>query len=669
MNKKDRKVKFHSYGSVLTVLVCVFLVIMFVQRTHRYVELQQNKWVEHISQESGSDLTEELGKDSRIVQTIVNDGQPFSGISVKFSKTDDCEGTVHVRILDDKTDKTLQSWELDIASVTNNEYTNFTSQDREQYKDIRMEVDADVSAGVIKMWENAEDAYEAGELQYVSGESVTQETGDLIFKTVSLENQDFLFTYYRIGAVVFVLFAIVAGYLFVVRKNTKIEHMFALAVAVLGIFYIFLLPPFSAPDEPMHFATSYKYSSDLLGKESLDADGKICMRDADAEFFSDLDLYPNADSYKNTAKNLLKSDKSSTTQSVTEKVVPVSIISYIPQIIGITIARLFGMGTMGLVYMGRLFNLLVFAVLTYCGIKKMPFGKMILFGVAMLPMSLELAGSYSYDALINGLAFFFIGYVMSLIYQAEKIRKRDAAVLAITMFFLAPLKMVYMFLGLLCLLIPQEKYEKRRYFWGCAAMVMLVAFVSMLIANLGNLQGVAQAGSEGSGIIEWAQEPGYTLGYMLKHPLSLILMYMDTFVEKMDFYFVSMLGGMLGWLEINVPTYLVVGFSVILLLASVPVAGEVRTFKWWHRVFFVGIFAAAFGLVLLSMLTGWTPSSYRVIEGVQGRYFLPVLPMLLLLIRCKNIEFKKNINGYLAYGICILEILTMIYTFRIIITR
>ena len=493
--------------------------------------------------------------------------------------------------------------------------------------------------------------------------------GDLIFKTVSLEDQSFLMRYYHIGGGILILFAFVAGYFFVIRGKMKLEHMFAVAAAVFGLLYVFLLPPFSAPDEPMHFATSYKYSSDLLGKESLDDDGKIYMRESDAEFFSDLDLYPDASSYKNTHENLFAGNSDDSVSAVSEKVVPVSVISYIPQIIGITVARLLGMGTMGLVYMGRIFNLLVFAILTFFGIRKMPFGKMILFAAAMLPMSLELAASYSYDALINGLAFFFTGYVVSLIYEAEKVRIRDVVVLAVTMFFLAPLKMVYMFMGLLCLLIPKEKFPAKRYFWGCAALVMLVACFSMVIANFGNLQGVAKAGGEGTGIIEWAQEPGYTLGYMLKHPLSLILMYMDTMVEKFDFYFVSMLGGMLGWLEINVPTYLLVGFSVVLLLSAIPVAGEVRTIKWWHRLFYAGIFAAAFGLVLLSMLTGWTPSSYRAIEGVQGRYFIPVLPMLFMLLRCKNIEFKKNINGCLAYAVCLMEILTMVYTFRIIIMR
>ena len=34
--------------------------------------------------------------------------------------------------------------------------------------------------------------------------------------------------------------------------------------------------------------------------------------------------------------------------------------------------------------------------------------------------------------------------------------------------------------------------------------------------------------------------------------------------------------------------------------------------------------------MLTSMLLGWTPKGFTYIAGIQGRYFLPILPLILL---------------------------------------
>jgi TRAP-type C4-dicarboxylate transport system permease small subunit len=45
-------------------------------------------------------------------------------------------------------------------------------------------------------------------------------------------------------------------------------------------------------------------------------------------------------------------------------------------------------------------------------------------------------------------------------------------------------------------------------------------------------------------------------------------------------------------------------------------------------------------LTMLIMLLSWTPLSSQVVEGVQGRYFLPILPLALMTLP----------NGYVRVG-------------------
>ena len=50
------------------------------------------------------------------------------------------------------------------------------------------------------------------------------------------------------------------------------------------------------------------------------------------------------------------------------------------------------------------------------------------------------------------------------------------------------------------------------------------------------------------------------------------------------------------------------------------------------------------------MLLGWTPITTYTIEGVQGRYFLPFILTLLLIIRSNKIELKNHIDRYLLFA-------------------
>jgi uncharacterized membrane protein len=84
--------------------------------------------------------------------------------------------------------------------------------------------------------------------------------------------------------------------------------------------------------------------------------------------------------------------------------------------------------------------------------------------------------------------------------------------------------------------------------------------------------------------------------------------------------------GRLGLLEIRLPDVIIWSELLLLLIAalasggSLPVAG---------RVLAILIFVATVGGILGAFYVGYSRSC-DVIEGIQGRYLLPVLPLLLL---------------------------------------
>lgn len=76
------------------------------------------------------------------------------------------------------------------------------------------------------------------------------------------------------------------------------------------------------------------------------------------------------------------------------------------------------------------------------------------------------------------------------------------------------------------------------------------------------------------------------------------------------------------------------------------------------------------GLVLAAMLISYTYVGSDIILGVQGRYFLPVLPLILLIIQgSKNIVVKDSIETELILAITGLQLYTIWSIVSVVITR
>lgn len=69
------------------------------------------------------------------------------------------------------------------------------------------------------------------------------------------------------------------------------------------------------------------------------------------------------------------------------------------------------------------------------------------------------------------------------------------------------------------------------------------------------------------------------------------------------------------------------------------------------------------------MLLAYTSVYSPVLQGVQGRYFLPALPVLLLAFRGKRFVLREEWDGVLMWGMGLLQILTLATVFVTIISR
>ncbi len=451
-------------------------------------------------------------------------------------------------------------------------------------------------------------------------------------------------------------------------KKARLENVFLITILFFGLIYNVMITPQMVPDEAKHIDMAYRYSNERLGYESL-GDTRMLMRSDDAamEFTSS----PSFQNYRNIYYGMFSGvqDAGMVEAEVTSNIEG-SFLLYVPAVVGMSLARLLGWGTVPMLLLARYLNLIVFALLVWFGMKMLPFGKMTLFVLALLPINMQQCTSFSHDAMVHGILFFYSCLCLKAIFSEDRMNGQRMVLLELAALFLMYCKSgSYLPLCFLPLLIPVARYggKKEKYIaTGALFSIPVLAFVMkniQMVTEIVNTTAATSVVSTGDGT---EYMTGYTLGYFLKDPLEFIYMMVNTAFDKIGFYLESLIGYKLGWVEIET-SMLVVLFFVLLLFLSICDSREdsIRV-EGFQRFWMIFLCLGCTGLILLGMLLSWTPMGHVSIEGVQGRYFLPF--MLILLAACKNrmVLLEHRIDRGIAAAVAAGQILTLTYVIKFV---
>lgn len=443
-------------------------------------------------------------------------------------------------------------------------------------------------------------------------------------------------------------------YLSLSLSEVRAEQIFLPCVIVLGLVYSFLIPPYCVPDERAHIDTAYRISNRMLGVEEIPGADRAYKRACDIDPSKENTIDISAEVYVELWGELFARAEDETYQiAYTGNVVEnATMLNYLPAALGFTAARLLHLSHLSMIMLGRWFNLCVVAFLLWLGIRKAPFGKDVLAVVGLLPMVLQQIASCSYDGLLLGAVYVFASYCLSLVYAKEK-NLFDLLVMFVSGCFVAANKGgVYLPLLGMVLLIFWENRESvlRRLRWAVLAafpfgLVFLAQFSNRILGLFLRTQGDVYR--EG--------ETLYTLSYFIESPKEFVRIFQNTLVSRMDYFIQEMTGSRLGRLNVNVPWFLLVGFVFLIflcLLRTEEDRDQIRI-RTGYRVYLWFLCAASAGLIMLSMLLAWTQVGTDYIQGLQGRYFLPLLIILLLIGRCDAIQIRggRKARPVLAAGI------------------
>lgn len=441
------------------------------------------------------------------------------------------------------------------------------------------------------------------------------------------------------------------GVLLRLMKDRPIEKIAFFMIIVFGLMYMVVLPPYSTPDEALHLSTSYCYSNKLMGQDDVDDDGHTLFRTEDTNYTHEDNHIPTARSYEKMARGFFSIDKSEGTQCMNWEPLSVPPTAYLPQIIGVTIARIFHLGNIPMLMLGRLMAMLFFAVCVYFTIKITPLGKELFMVAALFPTTMQLATSFSYDVTTISLSFFYTGFLFYLMYSVETIERKHWIALAVLFAWLSPIKVVYVLLGFTLLIIPKEKFAKGSHKYLFVATAVLAGGLLILVTRLTSVVNVA---AEGALNVET-----YSLSFLLSHPRKIVSLGVATVITMSTYYLETMIGQHLGWLEIGIPGYIIYAFFVLLIIASIRIENEKEVLKSGQRLWVFLVIAATTFCIGLALCLDWTPVNSECVEGIQGRYLTPMLPMLMILFKNNQIEMKNSMSKYLATALYFMQALTL----------
>jgi uncharacterized membrane protein len=294
-------------------------------------------------------------------------------------------------------------------------------------------------------------------------------------------------------------------------------------------------------------------------------------------------------------------------------------VPYAPQTIAAMVMYALKLRPFVVFYLGRLLNLAVALALMAMAMRAAPELSEVIAAVTMLPMTLTLFGSWSPDAMTIGLATLLTALLLS-----ERAPRAAIAVAAV----LSLCKPAYFLLVLLAL--PAKKY-------GRSTKIAIVATTAIGTA-------LAMAYLKIGAYAQRMFDPinaGAQMQCFLGDPMRFVRA-LGRAVVTNGWLYVEQIAGRTGADSLmNMPAFAVI--IELVLLAAVALCAVAR-----RRALTAVVVALTVLGIFFSQYLVWSIACGEEIEGVQGRYFLPLLTLALTLPAVSRLRGRVPMAAVLA---------------------
>lgn len=486
-----------------------------------------------------------------------------------------------------------------------------------------------------------------------------------VFWTASLSNQVEINKY----RVAFTLITLLLGYCIFFEKvfRKKPEYYFLLFALSFGGLLLFAdQPQCNAWDEQVHFQNAYRLASGPVVEWNEAAELMGASRTVKCNTKTEYAQLRNVMDEKGEVPTYVENRTSLGLNHAS--------LSYIPMAVFLKLGMMMKLPFSDLVMVGRIGNLIAYIVVMFLAIRLAERKKLFLLFVALMPTSIFLACSYSYDSMAFSLIT--LGSVLwanEMFVRRETYRMRAVVASFLLLVIGSLTKIVYLPIVLVLILLPQIKQIERKKKRIGATVGLVVCGLAVIFVWTQWLQPILNGELFFSDLRGGETSFAGQLVSMLQHPMASVKMlvkdifnlenfrnsgniaYNNFFVGNLMFLNYYLLGVMSDkWCLLIIPVILV------LLLYREQKELEQKPLQGNQRVFIGIVLVVAMVLVWISMYLAFTPVGDDQIAGVQARYYLPLLYLIALIISNKKIYVQISSGTVTKLTMCSALVLEMV---------
>ncbi|MBR3199006.1 MAG: DUF2142 domain-containing protein [Bacilli bacterium] len=450
----------------------------------------------------------------------------------------------------------------------------------------------------------------------------------------------------------------------------KIEKLFLSLILIFGSMFIILQPATTSFsfDDQIHFSEIYRlFEFDGVSEwpQSYYDMTEIMPFDNGVSTFEERELQ---NKYLDSSDEIVRTD-------INSPLITYNQVGYIAPGFVLKLCQLIGIGTSLTIILTKFSMLFVYAIVMYFAIKKVPRGKRIMSVFGLFPSIIFLSAQFSYDPPIIAAICLFVAYYLNLMENKnEKLDFKTALILLISVIIASFIKVVYAPLILLLLFIPKDKYlfKKQSKFYRIGVILIFILLVSTFllpaasaVSDLGDMRG---GNTSVSGQVST----------IIKNPVGYIKVLKDTagklFANKLfseatlyNYSYVFVMK-QIEVKDNNIYIMFLLLFVFAIITDSYRDSRHVnieqdKKFKILSIILNLGIIV----LIWTALYISYTPVGDLGINGVQNRYFLPILiPFIMFSISTDKIKNTFDMKKYdtiimTIISICILYSLYSVF--------
>ncbi len=440
-----------------------------------------------------------------------------------------------------------------------------------------------------------------------------------------------------------------------IARFTQTHWTFAVVALIFGTFFIALTPPLWGPDENVHFARTYQVSRGSFTKQATVVNGVksygggIPQSLVSLNTLKDIDINDHKPGDTKQVDSITKYAMVGGVPLSSDKIVASPFgelayptVAYLVPASGVFIDSLFQHTILPLTYAARAATLIFYVALVFISlyILRQSSFRWAVFIIALLPSTLYQASVVSADPLLTSLCLLLFAFMYRISHTQESLWRKYVIPLALVSALIALIKPPYM---LFILILPFLYIEKRTSRRSKILLRIIIPLLSILIttwmvSGLGSSAAMTPPGVSFHDQLNW----------IFLHPAGYIYMILNSII---NIDWVPQIIGIFGSSFILVPMPIV--YTLVSLLALTTLIKldsdkrlETNKAKVQSAIYIIASMASV-AAIITTLFLAYTRVGLELVSGVQGRYFIPILPFLLYGIRIL-IRSRLNVSDVSA---------------------